>query len=342
MVFLRLASMLLLFMSPWAWAWAADGDARLDVRLMTDADTKAAATCGLRLWQKDRNPSTDRFAFAFAMPVTPDAEANEAGPGNVKIGRAIESLTRIAVGGKAYGPIRQHQVFRKTGADLTVMIDLLEFSAAGDGLEIYDARVTVYDSNRLPFPVRVVGAYYCQAASAGEAVASPSIALTKVTDITSWKQVPPAVLSEARNQDDCDHDSLGTVWGTLYKVSETRQIWEIPCFLGAYQGSMVYVYQVTDQADSLWLMTFQSPETIKQDGDADQPWLMEPRLDIKTGIVTSLELGRAAADCGKYQRHRLVAGDGDSHAFELIEFREKPDCDEVFIPVEEFPLVYPK
>lgn len=316
---------------------AGEGTHKLDIRLMTEADTEAASQCGLRLWQKNRDPAADKFAYAFAMPVIAEAKANRAGTGLVQIGGTVETLERIATGGKSYGPIHQYQVFRKTGTDLTIVVDLLEYATEGDGLEIFDGRVTIYDVKTYPFAVRVAGGYYCTTTGSEGATASGP-GLVRIKDIKAWNQVPPAVLSEARGLNDCDHDGLSTVWGALYKVSDTRQIWEIPCFLGAYQGSMVYVYQQTDQP-ALWLMPFKAPN----DSADDQSWLMEPRFNVKTGIVTSLELGRAAADCGKYQRHRLVAqADGDNHSFELIEFREKPDCDEVFIPVEEFPLVFPK
>lgn len=320
-------------------AMAADKASNLNIKLMTEADTEIAAACGMRLWQRDRDPSSDMFAYAFAMPITTKAERNVAGKGLLKIGKTIETVDRVATGGKSYGPIFQHQLFRKSDSNVKVIVELLEFSPAGDALEIYDARVTVYDNRKYPFPMRVAGGYYCINETEADVVSSAPIPLAKISEIKSWKQVPPEVLREARSLDECDHDTLNIVWGSVYKISETRQIWEIPCALGAYQGSMVFVYQFTDEEDAFWLMGFQTPG-----GDTDdQPWLMEPRLDVKTGIVTSLELGRAAADCGKYQKHRLMAiKGGDSHAFELIEYREKPDCDENFIPVEEFPLIFPK
>lgn len=315
-----------------------EGTHKLDIRLMTAADTKTASQCGLRLWQKNRDPETDKYAYAFAMPVIAGSEANRAGSGLIQIGAGIEALARIATGGKSYGPVHQFQLYRKTGTDLTVVVDLLEYAAEGDGLEIFDGRVTIYDIKRLPFAVRVAGGYYCRTTAEPVSADVSGSGLVRVKDIKNWNEVPPAVLNEARGLNECDHDGLGTVWGALYKVSDTRQIWEIPCFLGAYQGSMVYVYQQTDQS-AVWLMPFKAPNNRAD----DQSWLMEPRFNVDTGIVTSLELGRAAADCGKYQRHRLIAQeDGDNHSFELIEFREKPGCDEVFIPVEEFPLIYSK
>lgn len=336
MTIFRLILIVLLFAA--TPALAGEGTHKLDIRLMTEADTGSATQCGLRLWQKNRDPATDKYAYAFAMPVIADSDANRAGSGMVQIGGRIETVERIATGGKSYGPVHQHQIFRKSGTDLTIMVDLLEYAAEGDGLEIFDGRVTIYDVKRLPFAVRVAGGYHCRTAAESVSADGSGSGLVRVKDIRDWKEVPAAVLSEARGLNDCDHDSLGTVWGALYRIGDTRRIWEIPCFLGAYQGSMVFVYEQTDQA-AVWLMPFKAPNARAD----DQSWLMEPRFNVETGIVTSLELGRAAADCGKYQRHRLVAQeDGDNHVFELIEFREKPDCDEVFIPVEEFPLVYSK
>jgi len=324
-------------------AEAAGDGSMLDMRLMAEADIAPAARCGLRLWQRERNPDADTFAYAFAMIVA----EGQAGDGLIKIGKQIERVTPIAAGGQAFGPIHQVQVLRKPDSPLTIIIDLMEFADAGDGLEVYDGRITVYDSNKPPFPVRVAGGYACAAQAATQAEVA-AVDLKKIQDINGWKQVPPEILSDVRESQDCDHDSLSVVWGSVYQVAENRRIWEIPCFLGAYQGAMVFMYQITDQPDSFWRMTFQTPPgpgtktQQEQNPAAEQAWLMEPRLNAATGIVTSLELGRAAADCGKYQRHRLVPDGDGAHRFELIEYREKPVCDEVFIPVEDFPLLYPK
>ena len=309
-------------------------EAKLDIRLMTDSETRQAARCGLRLWQKGRSPGSNRFAYAFAVPVVADSALT----GLVKVGTKVRRLDRIAVGGEVTGVIHQFQVYRHHGTEFTVMVEMFDFYEVGDGVEVEDARVTFYDRDVPPFPVRVSGAYFCSTSAKTASVPDAQIGttLSKVLDLRSFDDVPRQVLEQVRAVAECDHDSLSVVWGALYETGTGQQVWEVPCFLGAYQGAMVFVQASADTPDDARRIVFQSPPGVEE----GQTWLMEPRVNTDTGVITSVELGRTAADCGKYQRHRFSGA--EDPLFELIEFREKPECDETFIPIEEFPLVYSK
>lgn len=305
----------------------------LDVRLMTEHETAPAAACGMRLWQSNKVPGNDRFAYAIAIPVT-EAEAATA---LVKIGLAPMRFERIASGGEGFGPIRPILVFRAAKAHVTVLLELLDFEAKGDRATIADARMTAYGPDHIPFPVRLMGTYSCPREDVATAAAQP-VGVKKALDLQSWNEVPRVVLERVRTAPGCEPEALDLVWGAIYETGDGgSQIWELPCFIGAYQSAMVYIHTLKGEPETARLMPFRSPAT----GPREQAWLMEPRLDPATGTVVSVEFDQLNAACGTYQRHRLVSAPAAAALrFELIEYRAKTSCDDTVVPVEQFPLVF--
>ncbi len=157
-------------------------------------------------------------------------------------------------------------------------------------------------------------------------------------DFKTWDAVPADVLRAVRGIADCDHATVSTVWGSIHEIGADTEIWQVPCRLGAYQSSMVFALRPRDGSVDPMIMQFSAPPGY---GDP-RPSIMEPRLNTGTGVLTSVSLGRPAADCGTVQRHRLVRDKDGVPRFELIEYRDKPECDETFVPIETFPLIFPK
>lgn len=157
-------------------------------------------------------------------------------------------------------------------------------------------------------------------------------------DIRSWDAVPEEVLRAVRALAECDHATVSTVWGSVYEIAEGQEIWQVPCVLGSYQSSMVFTLRTRDGAADPSIMRFSAPPGY---GDPRSS-IMEPRLNRASSVLTSVSLGRPAADCGTVERHRLVRDENGLPRFELIEYRDKPECDETFVPIETFPLIFPK
>lgn len=65
--------------------------------------------------------------------------------------------------------------------------------------------------------------------------------------------------------------------------------------------------------------------------------LINPQFDAQSGTLTSTTYSSPAYDCGVFEKFRYVP---EQDFFELIEYREKTDCDGVTGLPENFPLVW--
>jgi hypothetical protein len=74
------------------------------------------------------------------------------------------------------------------------------------------------------------------------------------------------------------------------------------------------------------------PESVSQDG-ADGDTIVNPVLDAKTGILTTLNKGRGLSDCGG-----LSEWAWDGAAFRMIASRAMPPCKG--IPAEDWPTLF--
>ncbi|MEM1046566.1 MAG: DUF1176 domain-containing protein [Pseudomonadota bacterium] len=188
-------------------------------------------------------------------------------------------------------------------------------------------------------PFRVFIAWLAMVAGSLPALGEPvALAIDTARDFRTWDAIPDDVLGTVRALSECDHATVSTVWGSVYEIETDSEIWQVPCILGSYQSSMVFALRPRDGSVDPRIMRFSVPPGY---GDP-QSSIMEPRVDKASGILTSVSLGRPAADCGTVQRHRLVRDGDGKPRFDLIEYRDKPECDETFVPIETFPLIFPK
>ncbi|MEM9206737.1 MAG: DUF1176 domain-containing protein [Pseudomonadota bacterium] len=153
---------------------------------------------------------------------------------------------------------------------------------------------------------------------------------------------PPAWLSDAvLNANVADAgcpigDSAGDI--LKYSVSPFMSMYEIPCFLAAYNGSSIYVLEAEiDGQTYASTMSFALPP---QRGGSDEFEISNASFDTSTSRLTSFHKGRGIGDCGVYSIYDLVYAEGDTVEFQLVEYREKEDCDGIATPFEQYPLVW--
>ncbi|MEL7430036.1 MAG: DUF1176 domain-containing protein, partial [Pseudomonadota bacterium] len=79
---------------------------------------------------------------------------------------------------------------------------------------------------------------------------------------------------------------------------------------------------------------FELPITFNE---PNRSTLINPQYDASAGILTSTTYSSPDYDCGIFEKHRYVP---DQDFFELIEYREKTDCDGQGGSPEAFPLVW--
>lgn len=312
-------------------AWAEDLD--VDLRLFGTAQLDGFDGCSFALWQRNRDPATDKYAYVLFQPFGEDGAPL---PAWMRIGKPIVSMEAVAAGGEAVGRgVSPFQVFRETDGGTLAIVDILEARETDAGTEIRDARVTVVQSGKLPFPVRVKGAAACPAQAT---TSQDAVSLGRPRAFEGLAGVPAAILETIDNElgDLCDPRATPGI-GAVYAVSDVMSLWEIPCQLAAYHGSSVFLAAFDDNPRHNVLLPLASPPGH---AGAERFALMSPTVDVSSGTVTSVAYGRGAGDCGVYERQQLIVAEGEALEFRLLELREKPDCDGRETRPQDFPLVY--
>nr|WP_244318570.1 DUF1176 domain-containing protein [Roseibium hamelinense] len=136
---------------------------------------------------------------------------------------------------------------------------------------------------------------------------------------------------------DCSLDVEPPWAGARHIVNSNYILWEQPCFLGPYQASSAFV--VTQNPPQNWaeVLTFPNPPGL----EGEQVYgAMNAEVDHANGLVRATQFGRGLRDCGSHAIYRLTDGPGEVLDFELLEYRDKPECDGLETDPVNWPLVY--
>jgi len=311
----------------------------IDLKLFGDNVTEGWQGCRFGLWQANRDPDQDRFAYVFFAPI-PDGEAL---PAWVKIGDEVTEVSRKDIGSAETGMLEPFQLYKSADGTLTVLMEIESQQRSERGIEIGDARLTFLRNDRFPFPVRVKGLNGCPD-SAAEDVAqdvqttapSGGMALGQPVGIDSLDQVPTPILSAIADQaPECAPETTAG-YSTAYAVNDAITVWQVPCNLYASQGSSVFALTWTYQPDFATVLMIPS---FPGSGEPETAELLEAMVDPATATVTSVSLD-SGGDCGTFGKFRLRDAQGETLEFQLLEYRSKADCDGVETDPSDFPLVY--
>jgi hypothetical protein len=131
----------------------ADDANEIDLKLFGENVVQGWDGCRLALWQNNRDPAEDRYAYVFFAPI-PDGEAL---PGWVKIGDEVIEISRLEIGSADTGMMEPFRLYRNADAGLTVMMEILGQARTDAGIEISDGRLTFLRNDKFPFAIRVKG-----------------------------------------------------------------------------------------------------------------------------------------------------------------------------------------
>jgi hypothetical protein len=337
----------------------------VDVKLFEKAEVDRSKGCSLVLWQANRDPEKDRYAYAFHETFAGQNHARQ--PARMKIGANVVTLTRVATGGKTTGyGIYERQLYKLPGENDFVILDLKPEPEMGEAVDVDVGKLTVVMDGRQLFRMAVKGNAGCMTPAApapgkrseapapapatpAKAAATPApvqVAAAKpagppVPGPAMFKkytpragQVPKGIWVQAERGFGCQ-PHMQRVGVTGYQMSEESAIWEIPCDSFAYQASSVFaLVYLPSPLENLTFIDVPNPPGKRRSGQNGQ--LIDPVWDIKSRTVTSIARGRSEGDCGVLERHRVT----EAGEFELVEYREKEKCDGRVVRPEEFPLVF--
>jgi len=314
-----------------------DSDNEIDLKLFGENVIEGWDGCRFALWQKNRDPAEDRYAYVFFAPI-PDGEAL---PAWVKIGDQVQEVSKIEIGSVDTGMLEPFRLYRDVDGKLTVLMEIIDQARSDRGIEINDGRLTFLHNDKFPFAIRVRGLNGCPGSAAGEIAQAPSNADTRLrlgtaVDYDSLDRVPRPVLRAIANEaPDCDSQATSG-FSSAFAISDAMTLWQVPCNLYAYQGSSVFAVSWADYPDHATVLLFPAPPGM---GINDYAGVMNASVDPKTATVTSYSLD-SGGDCGSYDRFELVDAEGETVEFVLREFREKTNCDGIETDPADFPLVY--
>ncbi len=336
-LFLSAAAMLLVS-AGWAAAAKAANIPDVELKLFAKTEVDRSNGCTVALWQSDRDPDKDRFAYVFIEKLYAD---HARAPAHIKVGGNPVLLQRVATGGRTTGyDLYEYQLYKMPGRNQYVVLELKLADEEGEAIEIEQGTMSVVMRGKQVFRASVKGNAGCMTPAApapppdaaGRRGATPAMFRRyKVTQA----MIPRAFTQAVEAKYHCDPAYMKTAGVTGFQMSEESAIWQVPCQLFAYQSTSVFaLVYLTDPAQNLEFLTFQGPDGKSRSSGPGE--LMGAVWDDKTRTVTGVSLGRAHGDCGVLERHRV----GEDGHFRLIEYREKVTCDGKRTPPEAFPLVY--
>lgn len=327
-------------------ARASDEDTRIALKLFGTRDLEnGLSACRFSLWQDDRDPETDRYAYLFHAG---SGDGGYSGPARLKIGDTVHQLYELASGGSTAG-IDRHYLFASNDREVRVHIDLRAADPAGESVRIRDAVMTVIQKGKVPFVATAKGMRGCVEAQAASASSSGQpdrpapglpngLPIGRQTLLDDMSQLPPVLVQLVRDQtgDACDVDGFHAWGGARYVINDYYLLWEVPCITAAYQGASVLA--VTQNPPQGWgnLLTLPGAPGVR--GEPYQA--MNADILGPKGLIRTTVLDRGIGDCGRHSVHRLIDGPGEVLELELLEFREKSTCDGVESLPSDWPLVY--
>lgn len=341
---------------------AEDADTSIDLKLFRKQDLpENTSGCHFALWQSNRDPEKDTYSYLFFLPFSDNGKPL---PAQIKVGGEFIELNPIAQSREdnleqTVDGLPRHYVYRSDNPRYRVMVELLKGGGGGSMVKIDDADVYVIRSHKFPFLASAKGEYGCPEAASGSGGTPLQLqdARPKSIDkqakwsgpdglpfgpprqLTSIGEIPDALRAELRKyaSEQCDLENPPPWPGASYVINDNYMLWEVPCFSGAYQASSTF--GVTQNPPKGWaeLLTLPNPPAL----DGQQNYgVMNAQVFHDQGIIRSTNLGRGIGDCGVHQVLRLIDGPGETIEFELLEYREKIDCDGKTMIPEDWPLVY--
>lgn len=148
-------------------------------------------------------------------------------------------------------------------------------------------------------------------------------------------ELPDAVSMHGYRVFDCDMENMLQGYGAIVMgAGNGNVLYMVPCQPGDL--NIEHYVAMTGPAHGNFA-NFYEFETPPDFNLPNEGIIINPEFDAENGILTSTRFDSHESDCGVFTKHAYVA-DGDF--FELLEYREKVNCDGVFTSPETYDLVW--
>jgi hypothetical protein len=147
-----------------------------------------------------------------------------------------------------------------------------------------------------------------------------------------YRQQKQINLCNQQRDKDLSQDSAN-----IFVLNDRTYLIEIICFLGAYQSNYQYLLfdRTSEEITVINFDTFDnSTDNLKLTNTNTINGLTD--FDVTEQSLMVISKSRGMGDCGSFAQYKW-----NFDRFKLIEYRYKKDCDEVYLPPENYPLIYP-
>jgi hypothetical protein len=156
----------------------------IDLKLFEKTEVDRSKGCSVVLWQDNKDPETDKYAYLFAETLSGKNHTRQ--PARIKIGDAVTTLKRVAKGGKTTGyDLFEFQLYQLPAPNEYVVLQLKLAEEQGESVDVEAGKMIVIMDGKPVFRTSVKGNAGCMTAAA----AAPPPKATAAPN--RGKQAPP-------------------------------------------------------------------------------------------------------------------------------------------------------
>ena len=184
-----------------------------------------------------------------------------------------------------------------------------------------------------PAGVQAAGKDGPVAAAPGASGASEDARLGETDLIYSEKKLDDQILSFGYRTLECQlPDAIEAFGAQSINLEPGVFLHLVPCEMADLNISY---YAVLETAGKFELIEFQ--QSSAEEENTNPSLMTNAAWDKKTGTLTGRRYYSQNMDCGSFERHRLAL---EEHAFYLMEYRQKDECDGRQQKPETYPLLW--
>jgi len=172
----------------------------IDLRLFQSSEIASKKGCSVLLWQSDRDPAKDKFAYIFDESLLGQNHVRHAT--RIKIGGDVKSLKRVATGGNTTGfGVFEYQLYQLPEPNEFVVLELQLAEKELGSVDIGAGKLTVILEGKPIFRVAVKGKAGCMSPDADVPLAkdNPAKGVSRSASSTGQRTAMAACLEAAKS-----------------------------------------------------------------------------------------------------------------------------------------------
>lgn len=137
----------------------------IDLKLFEKSEIDRSKGCSVVLWQDNKDPEADKFAYLFAETLSGKNHARQ--PARIKIGSTVVPLKRVATGGKTTGyGLYEYQLYQMPAPNEFVVLHLKLEEEQGEAVDVDSGKLIVIMDGKPVFRASVKGNAGCMTPAA--------------------------------------------------------------------------------------------------------------------------------------------------------------------------------